>query len=331
MASSSATKAVKNDAVCRHKDTVRVSRLTNRPINPQKPPKVDIYWCEPCKMKLTNPLASLKHFTGHDHSVAVSKANTAAKKMAQASKKVGAQSSDLKRKQDPKVSATPAKVAKANTASAYAGAAAAAAKKKPATTPPAKTNMINRGSKRGGGATASSRPSFNNKSNFNYNNNSNNQRSNFSNGNFNNQRNNTFQNNNNQRNSNFNNNNNQRNLNFGGFNLSRNNQSDNSYPQSYIRESAGMNRNIGGDNSYTWQQQQQFGAEINNMLAQRQLNNLQREVSNLEMLQQRLMRVETPASLLRGNNSNNNNNRGGVLRGDSFGGNRSGREGFWGR
>ena len=48
--------------VLRHKDTVRVSALTNRPIS--GPPKVDVYWCEPCRVKLTTPLASLKHFTG---------------------------------------------------------------------------------------------------------------------------------------------------------------------------------------------------------------------------------------------------------------------------
>merc|ERR1712013_632661 len=81
--------------VLRHKDTVRVSALTNRPIS--GPPKVDVYWCEPCRVKLTTPLASLKHFTGkqHLHVVNVEKHN-------------------LKRKQGTKAAAPPAKVAKPN-------------------------------------------------------------------------------------------------------------------------------------------------------------------------------------------------------------------------
>merc|ERR1711962_641591 len=70
--------ATKTEAVIRHKDTVRVSTLTNRPINAANPPKPDIYWCEPCKIKLTNPLASLKHFTRQDHAAAAKRSKQAA-------------------------------------------------------------------------------------------------------------------------------------------------------------------------------------------------------------------------------------------------------------
>merc|ERR1711962_1727808 len=217
--------ATKTEAVIRHKDTVRVSTLTNRPINAANPPKPDIYWCEPCKIKLTNPLASLKHFTSQDHAAA-------AKRSKQATIKPPAV---LKRKQDPKVSAPPPKVAKGGAAAASGGgAAAAAAKKKPnnfvAPNRPSNYNVVN--SKRGG---ANARPFFNNGNNNNNNKNNNNQRGNL------------FQ--NNQRNNNFNNN---RNMSAGGFNLMRH-ANDNSYPGSYIRESAGLNNAA----AYTWQQQQQ--------------------------------------------------------------------------